>query len=270
MPMITVNGLEVFYESRGSGAPVLLVHGLGSSTEDWEPQVSELAREFTVVTYDVRGHGRTGKPAGAYSVSQFASDAAALIGALGLGAVHVVGLSMGGMIAFQLAADHPELVRSLVIVNSGPEMVPRTFKEKLGIVQRRLIVRLMGMRKMGEVLAERLLPGAEHSARREVFVDRWARNDKDAYLRALSALVGWTVTAKLPAITQPVLVVTADQDYTPVAWKQWYTSLMPNATLAVIPESRHMMPVERPQLFHETLVPFLASAERGAGREVVR
>jgi pimeloyl-ACP methyl ester carboxylesterase len=176
--------------------------------------------------------------------------------------VHVVGLSMGGMIAFQLAADHPELVQSLVIVNSGPEMVPRTFKEKLGIVQRRLIVRLMGMRKMGEVLAEKLLPGVEHSARRDVFADRWARNDKGAYLRALSALVGWSVTARLPGITQPVLVVAADQDYTPVAWKEWYTALMPNATLAVIPGSRHMMPIERPQLFHDALIPFLAGAGR--------
>ena len=263
MPMITVNGLDVFYEARGTGDSVLLVHGLGSSTEDWEPQVDALARAFTVVAYDVRGHGRTDKPAGAYSVSQFAADAAALITTLALAPVHVVGLSMGGMIAFQLAADHPELVRSLVIVNSGPEMVPRTVREKLGIVQRRFIVRLMGMRKMGEVLAEKLLPGAEHAVRRGLFADRWARNDKDAYLRALSALVGWSVTARLPAIRQPVLVVAADQDYTPVAWKQWYTSLMPNATLAVIPGSRHMMPVERPQLFHDALFPFLAAAGRG-------
>lgn len=268
MPMMMLNGLDVFYETRGRGDPVLLVHGLGSSTEDWEPQVDALSRGFTVVAYDVRGHGRSGKPASAYSVGQFASDAAALIAALDLAPVHVIGLSMGGMIAFQLAADHPALVRSLVIVNSGPEMVPRTFRERLGIVQRRLIVRLMGMRKMGEVLAERLLPGAEHAARRVIFADRWARNDKGAYLRALSALVGWTVTAKLPGIRQPVLVVTADQDYTPVAWKQWYTSLMPNATLAVIPESRHMMPIERPQLFHETLLPFLAGA--GRGKEVAR
>lgn len=268
MPMIRLNGLDVFYETRGRGDPVLLVHGLGSSTEDWEPQVDALAREFTVVAYDVRGHGRTGKPAGTYSVTQFAADAASLITALALAPVHVVGLSMGGMIAFQLAADHPELVRSLVIVNSGPEMVVRTFKERMGIAQRRLIVRLLGMRKMGEVLAEKLLPGAEHSARRGLFADRWARNDKGAYLRALSALVGWTVTAKLPAIRQPVLVVTADQDYTPVAWKQWYTSLMPNATLTVIPESRHMMPIERPQLFHDALLPFLAGAGRGS--EVAR
>src|SRR5215213_5360474 len=109
MAMITLNGIDVFYEKRGQGDPVLLVHGLGSSTEDWEAQVDALAHEFTVITYDVRGHGRTAKPATSYSVAQFAADAAALVCALGLGPVHVVGLSMGGMIAFQLAADHPDL-----------------------------------------------------------------------------------------------------------------------------------------------------------------
>lgn len=258
MPMISLEGLDVYYERRGSGEPVLLIHGLGSSTEDWEPQVAALERQFSVIAYDVRGHGRTAKPGARYSVPQFAEDAANLIRTLHLGPVHVMGLSMGGMIAFQLAADHPELVRSLVIVNSGPEMILRTWKEKVGILQRRFIVRLMGMRKMGEVLAGRLLPAPDQAQRREIFVDRWARNDKGAYLRALSALVGWSVMAKLPEISCPVLVVTADQDYTPVAWKEGYTAKMPHASLVVIPDSRHMMPVERPEPFHDALIPFLA------------
>jgi 3-oxoadipate enol-lactonase len=178
--------------------------------------------------------------------------------------VHVVGLSMGGMIGFQLAADRPELVRSLVIVNSGPEMVLRRFRDRFAIWQRRMIVRMLGMRAWGSVLADRLLPKREHASLRTVFVDRWARNDKAAYLRALSALVGWTVTAKLPGITCPVLVVSADQDYTPLAWKEQYTALMPNARMAVIPDSRHMMPVERPSEFHDVLIPFLAGQSAAA------
>lgn len=257
MPMIMLGGLNVFYERQGEGEPVLMIHGLGSSTEDWELQVKALRRDFTVITYDVRGHGQTAKPGGAYSVSQFARDTALLIEHLGIAPVHVMGLSMGGMIAFQLASDRPDLVRSLIIVNSGPEMVLRTWQEKFAIFQRKLIVRFMGMRKMGEVLAKRLLPAAEHGALRETFAERWARNDPDAYLRALSALVGWSVMSKLPRINCPVLVVTADMDYTPVDWKQQYTDTMPHAKLVVIPDSRHMMPVERPELFHNAIVPFL-------------
>ena len=264
MPMITLGDLNVFYELHGEGEPVLLIHGLGSSTDDWAPQVEALRRGFTVVTYDVRGHGKSGKPAGRYTVPQFAADAARLIEHLALGPVHVMGLSMGGMIAFQLAADRPELVRSIIIVNSGPEMILRTWKEKLAIFQRRVIVRAMGMSKMGEVLATRLLPAPEHAALRKTFVERWGRNDPGAYLRALSALVGWSVLSRLPGITCPVLVVSADQDYTPVAWKRAYTATMPHASLVVIPNARHMMPVETPESFHAAIMPFLTG--RGATR----
>lgn len=261
MPMITLGDLSVFFETHGQGEPVLLIHGLGSCTEDWDLQVKALERDFTVVTYDVRGHGKTAKPAGKFSVLQFAGDAAKLIEHLGLGPVHVMGLSMGGMIAFQLATDRPELVRSIIIVNSGPEMILRTWKEKLGIFQRRVIVRVMGMSKMGEVLAARLLPAPEHAALRATFVERWGRNDPGTYLRALSALVGWSVMDKLPAITCPVLVVAGDQDYTPVAWKRSYTSKMPHASLVVIPNSRHLTPVEAPELFHHAIIPFLVGME---------
>ena len=261
MPMITLGDLNVFYETHGQGEPVLLIHGLGSSTEDWDLQVKALQRDFTVVTYDVRGHGKTAKPAGKYSVMQFSNDVAKLIDHLGIGSVHVMGLSMGGMIAFQLATDRPDLVRSIIIVNSGPEMILRTWKEKVGMFQRRVIVRVMGMSKMGEVLATRLLPAPEHAALRATFVERWGRNDPSAYLRALSALVGWSVMAKLPAITCPVLVVTGDQDYTPVAWKRAYTSTMPHASLVVIPNSRHLTPVETPEPFHNAIIPFLTGVE---------
>lgn len=264
MPTTRIRDLDVYHESHGTGETVLLIHGLGSSTEDWEPQVEALSKRFSVVTYDVRGHGRTGKPRGRYSVTQFAEDAAALIESLGLGPVHVVGLSMGGMIGFQLATDRPELVRSLVIVNSGPEMVLRRFRDRFAIWQRRMIVRTLGMRAWGSVLADRLLPKREQAGLRTVFVERWARNDKAAYLRALSALVGWTVTAKLPRITCPVLVVSADEDYTPLAWKEQYTAMMPNARMAVIADSRHMMPVERPAEFHDVLIPFLAGQSAAA------
>ena len=258
MPTTRIRDLDVYHETHGSGDTVLLIHGLGSSSDDWSPQVEALSSRFSVLTYDVRGHGRSSKPGGAYSVRQFAADAAALIERLDLGPVHVVGLSMGGMIGFQLAADRPELVRSLVIVNSGPEMVLRHWRDRFAILQRRMIVRVMGMRAWGGVLANRLLPKREHAALRTVFVDRWARNDKAAYLRALSALVGWTVTARLPDIACPVLVVAADQDYTPVAWKEHYTALMPNASLAVISDARHMLPIERPTEFNDVLIPFLA------------
>lgn len=263
MPVARINDLDVYYEVTGSGqsprAPLLLIHGLGSSTEDWEPQVPYFARDRKVVTYDVRGHGRTSKPRARYSMKEFAADAAALIQYLQLGAVDVMGISMGGMIALQLVADHPRIVNSLVIVNSGPELVLRTWKQRIAIYQRFLIVRLMGMRKMGEVLSRVLLPSPHHAKERVVFVERWARNEPGAYLRALRALIGWSVADRLKDIRCPTLVVGADQDYTPVEFKQQYTDMIPGARLTVVADSRHMLPVERPAEFNKVVSDFLAS-----------
>ena len=252
-----IHDIDVYYESHGAGEPLLLIHGLGSSTEDWEPQVADFASYFRVITYDVRGHGRTDKPRSRYSLKQFAEDAAALLRHLEVGPAHVLGISMGGMIALQLAVDYPNTVKSLTIVNSGPELVLRTWKQRIGIYSRFAIVRLMGMRKMGEVLGTKLLPGPSHAKARDTFVERWARNDPSAYLRALRALIGWSVASRLGSIVAPTLVLTADQDYTPVPFKEEYTAKIPGARLVVVPDSRHMLPVQRPAEFNRAALEFL-------------
>ena len=258
MPVAHIRDLDVYYEVHGDGAPLLLIHGLGSSTEDWSPQVEFFANVFKVVTYDVRGHGKTGKPRARYSLRQFAEDAAALLEYLHLGPTHVLGISMGGMIALQLVVDRPDLVRSLTIVNSGPELVLRTLRQKIAIYQRFAIVRLMGMRKMGEVLSKALLPSPQHAAERQTFVEHWARNNPGAYLRSLRALIGWSVTARLGDISCPTLIVAADQDYTPVSFKEKYAARIAGAQLEVIPDSRHLLPVERPNEFNAAVMHFLS------------
>jgi pimeloyl-ACP methyl ester carboxylesterase len=178
----------------------------------------------------------------------------------------VVGISMGGMIAFQLALDHPEMVKSLVIVNSGPEMVARTFKERLAVQQRLWITRLLGMRKMGEVLSQRLFPKPEQEPLRAMLVERWAENDARAWRDSMRAIVGWSVADRLSEIPIPTLVVAADADYTPVAAKQAYVAKMPHAELAVVQDARHALPVERPDEFNAVVAAFL-SKQTGTIRE---
>jgi pimeloyl-ACP methyl ester carboxylesterase len=230
---------------------------LGSSHRDWEPQVKFFSEHYQVITYDVRGHGRSAKPPGPYSISQFAQDTAELIRSLGIASTHVVGFSMGGMIAFQLAVDEPGLVRSLTIANSGPELIIRTFKQRLEFWRRRLVVRLFGAGKFAEIMGPRLLPGPEHAALRQLLVARWTENDTRAYLGALRAITGWSVTERINTIRCPTLVITADQDYTPVSVKEAYAAQIPQAKLVVIPSSRHLTPLERPEAFNTALMMFL-------------
>jgi pimeloyl-ACP methyl ester carboxylesterase len=123
---------------------------------------------------------------------------------------------------------------------------------------------------MGQVLASKLLPKPEHAADRATFIQRWAQNEPNAYLRSLRALIGWSVTERLPAIACPTLIVSADQDYSPVAYKEYYTKLIPGAKLAVVADSRHMLPVERPAEFNRVVVDFLDTGVQAEASPVVR
>jgi len=260
MPILSLRDINLHYEIAGEGDPILFIHGLGSSSGDWAPQVVVFSKTHQTITFDVRGHGRSDKPPGPYSVPLFAADTTALMQALGVGPAHVVGLSMGGMIGFQMSIDAPELVRSMTIVNSGPELILRGWKQRLLWLQRQSVVRLFGMRNMGEMLGKRLFPEQAQNDRRELFVERWAENDKRAYYAAMQALVGWTVAEHLGKIQCPTLFIAADQDYTPVSLKQHYAEQMPNAALKLIHESRHFTPVDQPARFNQALAEFLAGA----------
>ncbi|MDC0740679.1 alpha/beta fold hydrolase [Polyangium mundeleinium] len=268
MPHIHVDGCEIHYEVKGRGEVVLLLHGLGSSLLDWEMQIPALAERYTVVAVDMRGHGRSGKPPGPYRIATFAADVAQVMRALALGPAHVVGISMGGMIGFQLAVDHPSLVRSLVVVNSAPAFVPRTLRERLAVVQRIVALRVLGLPGFARKIAEKNLPRPDQEALRRKLAARLAQNDEAAYRAASYAILGWSVAERIGTIRCPVLVVTGDQDYTPVAAKEAYAARIPRARVAVVADSRHCTPIDQPEAFNQLLLDFLkehatAPAEHG-------
>jgi pimeloyl-ACP methyl ester carboxylesterase len=258
MSHIAVNGIQLYYERHGQGTPLLFIHGLGSSTRDWAAQVAYFARAYQVITFDLRGHGQSDKPPGPYSLPLFASDTAGLLRALGGEAAPVVGVSLGGGVAFQLALDAPDLVRTLTIVNSTPALVGSPADIQQEIDRRVGIVRQVGMRAMGEALSPNLFPRPEHAALRQAFVERWAANDPEAYIAATLAMVGWSVRDQLGAIACPTLVIAADQDYSPLAVKEEYVALIPDARLVVIRDAHHAVPVEKPEEFNTVLEAFLA------------
>ena len=263
MPQLKLSDLSIYYEVNGEGEPILLLHGLGSSLRDWEQQIPVFAQHYQVIACDVRGHGRSSKPPGPYSIPQFTADVVELLRHLQVQDAHILGLSMGGMIAFQMAVDNPQFVKSMVIVNSGPEIVPRTWQDHLNVWQRLLISRLMGPRKMGEVISQRIFPETHQADMRQTMASRWAENNKAAYLAATKALIGWSVAEHLPRISCPTLVITADQDYTPISAKEAYVQQMPKARLHIIKNSRHATPIDQTELFNTAVLQFWAKLKNG-------
>ncbi len=258
MPTLATDDLNIYYEIHGEGPPLIFLHGLGSSTRDWEYQIEFFAGRYQVIAMDFRGHGQSGKPPGPYSVQLFAADTVKLLKALNLGPAHIAGLSMGGMVAFQMAVDTPELIASLTIINSGPELVFRSFAERMAFLQRSLIIRCLGIKYMAQVLAKILLPEPHQKTLQKQLLQRWAQNDKKAYLASLQAITGWSVADRISAIQAPTLVISADQDYTPIAFKEAYIARMPMAELAIINNSRHLSPIDQPEQVNTAIQNFLS------------
>jgi len=133
-----------------------------------------------------------------------------------------------------------------ILSKSGLELVVRTARKRMQILQRFLIVRLVGMRKMGEVLGGRLFPKPEQAELRRTYID------------SMRGLVGWSVADRVNAIDCLTLVIAADEDYTPVTVKEAYVSNLKQAELVVIEDSRHATPAERPEAFNQAVMAFLA------------
>lgn len=118
MPLTKVNGINIHYRVRGSGEPLVLIMGFMGTGQGWFFQASVFARHYQVVTFDNRGVGKSDKPEGDYTTKTMADDTAALMEHLQIDAAHIVGVSMGGMIAQELAINHPNRVRRLVLVST--------------------------------------------------------------------------------------------------------------------------------------------------------
>jgi 3-oxoadipate enol-lactonase len=257
MTMVSLPGVTLYVEQHGSGEPLLLLHGLGSSGADWEEVLPALACRYRVILPDVRGHGRSEKPDGAYSVPLFAADLAALCDWLELKRAHVVGISMGGMIAFELAVTRPDLVASLCIVNSGPDMVPRNLKLKLQLALRVFLLRILGPARLATVIVKKLFPRPEQAHLREGVYRRLAANDRDVYLRATRGLIGWSVLDRISNISCPTLILASDRDYTSVAVKREYAAKLQNARVQVIEDSGHASPADQPDKVGSAILEFL-------------
>jgi pimeloyl-ACP methyl ester carboxylesterase len=264
MPRTTADGCELHYEVTGRGEPVLLLHGLGSCSLDWERQTPALEERYTVITLDVRGHGRSGKPRGPYSMSLFARDVAHVLHELAVGPVHVVGISMGGMIAFQLAVDAPGLVRTLTVINSAPAVVPKTVSQWLTVQLRLWLPRLFGLRWLAERIAAVNFPRPEQEADRRLLAERLASNDPAAYRAATMAIIGWSVADRIGDIPCPTLIVSGDHDYTPLSLKEAYAAQMRDARVCVIAGSRHVTTHDQPAALNRVLLEFLAEHRRKA------
>jgi 3-oxoadipate enol-lactonase len=254
---IELNDVQHHYISKGEGPPVVLVHGLGGSVHAWYGVIENLSLHHHVVALDLRGHGRSDPGKGAFSVKGWAGDVEALIGALELPAVTLVGHSLGTLVAQHLAASRPELVDNLVLVGGVSYFEPPA---KELYAKRAEIVEADGM----DALVDEWLPGAlapRTQAKLPQLVgllrDLYLRNDPRSYAKACRAL------SKAPAIKreeigQPTLLLVGDHDRsTPIAMTEELHRDIPVSLVRVIPSAAHWVLLEQPDALAAAILEFL-------------
>lgn len=248
-----------FIDTGAGQEAVLLLHGLGSRGADWQPQIEALAGSYRVIAPDLRGHGRSPAPPGAWQMRDLADDVQRLLASLGLRRCHVVGFSLGGMVALELAARAPHSIHSLTLINSQPFPGPRPRALLLAYWLRRGVIRLLGLRTMAGIIANKLFPDPAQAALRQRFIAGMAAMSPRAYLRALDAIFHWQYTLRAEHMRMPIQILAADQDYTPLAAKQSFADRLPHCALKVIPNSRHASTIDQAGLVNSLLLSFLAA-----------
>jgi pimeloyl-ACP methyl ester carboxylesterase len=247
--------IRIASEERGSGFPVLLIMGLGYGRWCWEPLVDPLAERYRVLWYDNRGIGESDRPDGPYTAAQLAEDALQVLDEHGIERAHVVGTSLGGMVAQELALDHPERVAKLALLCTTPggqtfpipEPTLKLFAEAAtlapDVALRRFVENAVAAR--GELV--------------DTLVARRTANPPDPAGWQAQAAAGTTyVNPRVEEIAQETLVLTGDLDTViDPRNSELLAERIPNAHLRVSPGTGHLFFWERPAEVAAALEEFL-------------
>jgi 3-oxoadipate enol-lactonase/4-carboxymuconolactone decarboxylase len=254
---INVGDLTVHVRVDGppGGAPLVMLHSLGTTASVWDAQAEALASSFRVIRPDMRGHGLTSCTDGPYSMAQLAADVAGVMDALGIAAAHLAGISIGGMIAQALAAADPGRVRSLMLVDTAMAIPPAD-----SWISRAATVRAEGVAVLADaVMARWVTPGFMDAPEAAGLRAMLLRTPAEGYAAAAEAVAAADLTSSTSALTLPTLIVVGDQDAaTPVASAQALHAVIPGSELVIIEGGAHIPTVEKPAEVTTALTTFLS------------
>ena len=265
MPSIEANGHSLFYEDASSGAPVLFIHGFGGNLLGWGPVIGDMRQTFRCIAYDQRDSGRSAQATAAYGIRDMADDAASLVQALSLGPCHVVGFSMGGAVAQELAINYPDLVRSVALIATYTKGDARGSDNLRSWARiRETFERQSYFHAVYPWLLtfrEYEWPGfVEQSIQRAV--ESPYPQDQAAYLRQMEATLAHNAEDRLGRIAAPTLVLVGEEDIlAPLRFSRKLASSIPNARLMVLPEVGHALLWVKPQQVSRALQGFLLSLD---------
>lgn len=262
MPFIKIGDCVHHYVVEGhADKPALLFsNSLGSDLRVWDPMVPQLVSDFRLIRYDTRGHGLSEAPPPPYSAGELAKDVVGLLDALEIKEAVVCGLSVGGVIAQQLAIQYPHRVRALVLCDTGVRIgTVASWEERIATV------RAEGLGALAAPSMERWFSEdfrRRHAAEVRGYANMVVRTAADGYVGTCCALRDTDLTHAAASIDKPTLVLCGDQDIaTPPEMARRLASIVPNARLSLIPQAAHISCVEQPAVMATRIMQFLREVQ---------
>ena len=249
MPKIDRDGVNIYYEVHGRGPALLLTHGYSSTSAMWEGQIEALSKHHTLVLWDMRGHGQSDYPddPSAYSEALTVADMAALLDAIGAQTAIVGGLSLGGYMSLAFHRAHPDRVRALLIIDTGPGFKKDDAREAWN----------KRARETGDRFEREGLAVLKSGSRERSTVTHRNASGLARAARGMLTQRDARVIESLPDIKVPSLVVVGADDMPFLAASDYMAAKIPGAKKAVIPSAGHAVNIDQPQAFIEAVLPFL-------------
>ena len=261
MPTIQANGQTLYYEVHGEGEPLLLVMGLAADTMAWAMQVPAFSAHYRTIIFDNRDVGQSSMAAGPYEITDMAQDTLALADALELESFHLVGVSMGGAIAQEVALATPDRVRTLTLAMTWPR--GGAWAAKLSELWSARVERMSREERVDELmlltLSEDFFENADGVAwLRDVMLQNPHPQSADAFARQLDASSRQDTRERLGRLAMPTHVIGAEHDILVPVWKsRELAELIPGAQLSVIDAGPHGANLERAEEFNRLVLDFL-------------
>jgi 3-oxoadipate enol-lactonase len=256
MPFFRDDESSIHYLQRGRGEPLLLIHGLGCSGAAWAFQVAALEQRFRLIIPDLPGSGHSSPPHTEYTIAGFANAMWRLMDHLKIARPNIVGFSLGGAVALEMATLRPDCVPKLALINSLATYQPRDLRKWLETYVSATLVRMLGMPRAACFMAARLFPEPWQRAMREHTARVMGSVPANSYLGTGLALARWAILDRLDRLTCRVLLIAAENDFTPLAEKQELAKRL-NAELVVVRGSRHGTPFDSVEATNASLLAML-------------
>lgn len=265
MPYLQINGANLYYEVHGAAQEIILFsHGLLFSGRMFDNQIAALKNQYRCITFDFRGQGQSEITQSGYDVESLYSDTVALIEALGCSPCHFAGLSMGGFVGLRLAIRRPDLLKSLILIESSSDPEPKEIIRRYRLLN--LIARWIGLgvvadRVMEIMFGQKFLNDPARATLKHEWKKRMVANHRIGITRAVTGVITRAgVTDQIGQIRIPTLIIVGDQDVATVPAKsELMHAHIPISKLIVIPGAGHTSTIEEPVAVTAAMAEFLAS-----------